>query len=238
MLPSGAPDYRRDVGASGMKTRWWAPACFALAMGGCYTGTQADGGAADEGTGEGGDSVDGSGESGEGESGEDVDPAGCNEMPPPRASLLRMSKTNYVNALQDVFVVALRRLDDFRDGTHPRAWLFAIALRVAGNFRRAQSRRAPLAPLMPDALPAPLAGPFDLLSRSEAARTLHELLARLDDDKRAVFVLAELEQMTAPEIAQALAVNVNTVYSRLRVARIAFEQALQLLRSRAEDEHG
>jgi hypothetical protein len=86
-----------------MKTSWLTPACFALAMGGCYTGAQSDGGAADEGTGEGGESADGSGESGEGESGDNVDPAGCNEMPPPRASLLRMSKTNYVNALQDVF---------------------------------------------------------------------------------------------------------------------------------------
>jgi len=136
------------------------------------------------------------------------------------------------DALQDVFVVALRRLDDFRDGTHPKAWLFAIALRVAGNFRRAQSRRAPLAALAPDALPGPLAGPFEQLSRSEAARTLHELLAVLDDDKRAVFVLAELEQMTAPEMSEALGVNLNTVYSRLRAARRDFEKALERHRAR------
>ena len=74
--------------------------------------------------------------------------------------------------------------------------------------------------------------------RSEAARVLHAFLGSLDDDKRAVFVLAELEQMTAPEIAQALAVNVITVYSRLRTARIAFEQAVFQLRSSSEREHG
>ena len=142
------------------------------------------------------------------------------------------------DALQDVFVVVLRRLDGFREGTHPKAWLFAIALRVAGNYRRAQTRRAPTASLAPDALEGSALGPFDQLSRSEAARVLDAFLGSLDDDKRAVFVLAELEQMTAPEIAQALAVNVNTVYSRLRAARIAFEQAVQVLRSRRESEGG
>ncbi|HMI90618.1 MAG TPA: sigma-70 family RNA polymerase sigma factor [Polyangiales bacterium] len=141
------------------------------------------------------------------------------------------------DALQDVFVVVLRRLDGFREGTHPKAWLFAIALRVAGNYRRAQSRRAPTASLAPDALAGSVLGPFDQLSRSEAARVLHDFLDSLDDDKRAVFVLAELEQMTAPEIAQALAVNVNTVYSRLRAARIAFEQTVLRLRASSE-EHG
>jgi RNA polymerase sigma-70 factor (ECF subfamily) len=48
-----------------------------------------------------------------------------------------------------------------------------------------------------------------------------------------VFVLAELEQMTAPEIAEALSVNLNTVYARLRAARREVEQAA--LREQARD---
>ena len=63
-------------------------------------------------------------------------------------------------------------------------------------------------------------------------RHLHELLSALDDEKRAVFVLAELEQMTAPEIADALSIKLNTVYSRLRAARKKFETALQRHRAR------
>ena len=130
------------------------------------------------------------------------------------------------DALQEVFLVALWRLNGFQAGTHAKAWLFAIAIRVAGNHRRAKRRRAATATFAPDLLPSTQLGPFDQLSRSEAARVVHGFLDSLDDDKRAVFVMVELEQMTAPEIAQALAVNVHTVYSRLRAARIAFEHAV------------
>ncbi|HKU42839.1 MAG TPA: sigma factor-like helix-turn-helix DNA-binding protein, partial [Polyangiales bacterium] len=47
-------------------------------------------------------------------------------------------------------------------------------------------------------------------------------LDTLDDDRRAVFVLAELEELSAPDISQAVGARVNTVYSRLRVARERF----------------
>jgi RNA polymerase sigma-70 factor (ECF subfamily) len=148
------------------------------------------------------------------------------------------------DALQDVFLVVLRRIDGFQAGTHAKAWLFAIALRVAGNYRRALGRRGITAPLAPDALASAQLGPFDRLSRNEAARVLHAFLESLDPDKRAVFVMAELEQMTAPEIAVALSANANTVYSRLRAARIAFEQLLGGMRGdpeqaeRRRDGHG
>ena len=73
----------------------------------------------------------------------------------------------------------------------------------------------------------------DALSEAaEAARLVHRLLDCLDGDRRAVFVLAELEQMTAPEIAAALGVNLNTVYSRLRLARRDFDAALARYRAR------
>jgi RNA polymerase sigma-70 factor, ECF subfamily len=41
-----------------------------------------------------------------------------------------------------------------------------------------------------------------------------------------VFVMTDLEQMSAPEISEALGVNLNTVYSRLRAARAAFNEAV------------
>ncbi len=80
------------------------PACIALTLCACYTGADGNGGGgADEGTSGADASGEASAETGEGESGDPADPAGCNEMPPPRAALLRMSKTNYVNALREVF---------------------------------------------------------------------------------------------------------------------------------------
>ena len=54
----------------------------------------------------------------------------------------------------------------------------------------------------------------------------HRLLAGLDETKREVFILAELEGLTLAEISEALGVNQNTVASRLRAARREFEVAL------------
>jgi len=137
------------------------------------------------------------------------------------------------DALQDVFLVALRRIAEFREGTHPKAWLFAIALRVAGNYRRGLRRRGEPLPLEDVGVPAGQAGPFDATAEHQARRFLHEFLEALDDKRRAVFVMAELEQLTAPEIAQALSANLNTVYSWLRSARLEFVRAVER-RSKAE----
>ncbi|HKP64568.1 MAG TPA: sigma-70 family RNA polymerase sigma factor [Polyangiales bacterium] len=125
------------------------------------------------------------------------------------------------DALQDVYLVVLRRIEEFQ-GTHVKAWLFAILLRVAGNYRRSQRRRGPSEPLLEEQLPASDAGPFEQAAREQARRILHGFLDSLEDNRRAVFVMAELEQMTAPEIARALSANLNTVYSWLRSARAEF----------------
>ena len=80
----------------------------------------------------------------------------------------------------------------------------------------------------PDHLPdASTAGPAESAEQAEALRVLDQLLRELEEGRRAVFILAEIEQMTAAEIAEALGINVNTVYSRLRVARQEFECALR-----------
>ena len=53
------------------------------------------------------------------------------------------------------------------------------------------------------------------------------ILEQLDDDKRMVFALVELEQLSVPEVARMLDLNLNTAYSRLRLARQAFEAAVK-----------
>ena len=73
-------------------------------------------------------------------------------------------------------------------------------------------------------------GPFDQTAKQQARQILHAFLARLDDNRRAAFVMAELEQMTAPEIAEALTANANTVYSWVRAARGEFVRMLEGLR--------
>jgi RNA polymerase sigma-70 factor (ECF subfamily) len=135
------------------------------------------------------------------------------------------------DVVQEVFVVAHRRLADFEGRSSVKTWLFGILLRVVSDYRRTLRRKGGLAPL-PEALAADGGCPQANTEHREKLRLLHALLDTLDDDKRAVFVLAELEQMTAPEIVEALGVNLNTVYSRLRAARRGFDEALRRHRAR------
>ena len=55
---------------------------------------------------------------------------------------------------------------------------------------------------------------------------LERLLDTLDDDKRAILVLVDVEQMSVPEAAEALGINLNTAYWRLRAARKRLDKAL------------
>jgi RNA polymerase sigma-70 factor, ECF subfamily len=133
------------------------------------------------------------------------------------------------DAAQDAFLVVHRRLADV-EGDALRPFLFGVVRRVAADHRRSASRRGTSA--LEDG-PEPVSaapGPERDLERAEASRIVHHLLGQLSDEQREVFVLAELEQMAAPEIAVALGVPLNTVYSRLRAARAAFEkQAARLV---------
>lgn len=132
------------------------------------------------------------------------------------------------DAVQDVFMVVLRRLDQYQAGSHPKAWLFAIALRVARNYRRSMRRKdSRLSAIDGDVFSASSEhDPFERAARTEAVRLLHAFLERIHEDKRSVFIMTELEQMSAPEIADALHVNLNTIYARIRAARREFEQAV------------
>jgi RNA polymerase sigma-70 factor (ECF subfamily) len=133
---------------------------------------------------------------------------------------------------QEVFFIAHRRLHEFEGRASAKTWLFRILYHVVQHHFRSHARKhkhllLASAPLDPDHLPAAGgAGPAESAEQAEALRVLDQLLAQLEDGRRAVFVLAEIEQMTAAEIALALGINVNTVYSRLRVARQEFESAL------------
>jgi RNA polymerase sigma-70 factor (ECF subfamily) len=135
------------------------------------------------------------------------------------------------DAAQDTFLVVFRRLEDFQGHSSLRTWLFGILLRVARDHRRRAARR-PTAPLEEEPAGPDSDGPEAQARVHEASRRLHRLLESLDEDRRAVFVMAELEQMSVPEIAETIGANVNTVYSRLRLARRDFEAALARDRAR------
>ncbi|HEU4407494.1 MAG TPA: sigma-70 family RNA polymerase sigma factor [Polyangiaceae bacterium] len=142
---------------------------------------------------------------------------------------LGVAESSVEDALQDVFVVVHRRLDEFGGRSSLKTWLFGIALRVTHDHRRRVRRKGGHEPL-DEAVADPAPGPQERAANAEMIGLLDRALDALDDDRRAVFVLAELEQMSAPEIAEALGVKLNTVYSRLRLARQDFERAFAGLR--------
>ena len=135
------------------------------------------------------------------------------------------------DATQMVFLVLAQR----GDGIQPavvRAFLFGTALRVASDFRRKSGRAVSvvnLGALGEHAHPAPDAE--QQAARSELRRLLNRALDELAPELRAVFVLAELEEMTmAEEIARVLSIPAGTVASRLRRAREAFAEKAGELR--------
>jgi RNA polymerase sigma-70 factor (ECF subfamily) len=144
---------------------------------------------------------------------------------------LGVHESDVEDRTQEVFVVAHRRFDQFEDRGHgPRAWLFQIVLRVASDARR-HRRRHPEDPDGGDAMgrAAVDAPQADAILRREALSRLDAALETIDVGRRAVIVLHEIEEMTAPEIAQVLGIPLNTVYSRLRVGRAELEEALARL---------
>jgi RNA polymerase sigma-70 factor (ECF subfamily) len=62
--------------------------------------------------------------------------------------------------------------------------------------------------------------------QNERLALAHAALETLSDEHREVFVLARVEEMSAPEIAEVIGIPLNTVYSRLRAARLAFDAAI------------
>ncbi|MBA3547711.1 MAG: sigma-70 family RNA polymerase sigma factor, partial [Nannocystis sp.] len=120
------------------------------------------------------------------------------------------------DVVQDVFLIAYRRLEQLNFEVSPRAWLFGVTRRVTFRYRRGAARsarrNAAFAEFAQPAARAPQ-------QRHDDAEQLRGLLGRLGDGTRVVWELTEVLGMSAPEIASELALPLNTVYSRLRLAR-------------------
>jgi RNA polymerase sigma-70 factor, ECF subfamily len=133
--------------------------------------------------------------------------------------------------VQRVFIVLSNRLDDVQIGSE-KGFLLQTALRIAARSRRTVARRREV---LTDELPQlvdPVSTPEELANRRQMRRTVDRILGQMDDDLRIVFLLYEVEQMTAAEIATALNIPNGTVASRLRRARADFRDRVFTL------EHG
>ncbi len=131
----------------------------------------------------------------------------------------------------DVFLQVHRRFADF-DQTRPlRPWLFGFAFRVASDHRRLARHRHEVRDDQAVALD-PSAPADEQIARAQRHTLLSEALELVELDRRAVLVLHDIDGVAIPEIAESLAIPVNTAYSRLRLAREELAAAVKRLHAR------
>ena len=130
--------------------------------------------------------------------------------------------------VQEVFIVIHSKLSTVRQPASLRSWIYGIVRRTVSSHRRsgAKLHAAIMVPVEESALATGEPSPQDVAERRSQLELLSNLLAGLSPPKREVFILAELEEMSVPELAAALEIPLNTAYSRLRHARQEFEAAL------------
>ncbi len=129
----------------------------------------------------------------------------------------------------EVFLRVHERLDEYDGARHIRPWLFAFAFRVASGHRRLARHRLEVSAGAAEPISHDTTADERLLVREDQALFLSALDA-IDLDRRAVFVLHELDEVPIPQVAEALGIPTGTAYSRLRLARQEFHQAVRRLR--------
>jgi RNA polymerase sigma-70 factor (ECF subfamily) len=131
---------------------------------------------------------------------------------------LGVPESDVEDVCQEVWVAVHRKLGGFEGRSTLRTWLYGICLRITWDHRR----RAHVQRELPVAEPPERAvepTQHEELMRGEGRRQLDTLLQKLDEDKRAVFVLYELEELTMKEVAEIIGCPLQTAYSRLHAAR-------------------
>lgn len=124
------------------------------------------------------------------------------------------------DVFHEVFLVVHRRLSDYDGRASIPTWLFGITRNVVLHHRRGHARHQRRLAVAPAPRPDP--GPDDYVAQLEARALVDRFLAGLGEEQRLAFVLAEIEGLRAPEIAEQLGLNLNTLYSRLQALRKQF----------------
>ena len=130
---------------------------------------------------------------------------------------------------QEVFVRVHERFAEYDASRPVRPWLFAFAFRLVAGQRRLARNRLERIGLGSEPVATALPADQQMALGEDRALAL-AALDSIDVERRAVFVLHELDEVPIPEVAEALGIPVNTAYSRLRVARVEFAAAASRLR--------
>lgn len=133
------------------------------------------------------------------------------------------------DVVQQVFVAIHRQLDHYEGRCALSTWVYAIVLRTVSNHRRACRRKGAghaLASRVTSEAELIETGdsPLDQAEKRQATQIARDVLGQMNTDNARAFVMFELWGLSVPEIAEASSVPINTVYSRLRRARLEFSR--------------
>jgi RNA polymerase sigma-70 factor (ECF subfamily) len=130
----------------------------------------------------------------------------------------------------DVFVVVHRAIHGYDRARPIKPWLCAIAARVASDYRRlARNRNEDVTAELDARSVEPAAD--RLLEIKDAQALVVAALERVDETRRVVFVMVDIDELPVAEVAHALSIPVNTAYSRLRVAREEFAASVRRIKT-------
>jgi RNA polymerase sigma-70 factor (ECF subfamily) len=152
---------------------------------------------------------------------------------------LGVREADAMDVTQSVFLTIHLRLASFEGRAQLRTWIFGICMRVASDHRRSAPVRREA---VTDSIDANLgaaghdADPSVRAESRQAAAIAESLLNQLPEEQRIAFVLFELEEMSAEEIATLTDTAVGTIRSRLRLAREALHREAKRLTARASTE--
>lgn len=132
--------------------------------------------------------------------------------------------------VQEVFLVAHRRLSEFRPEARATTWLFGITRNVVrGRRRKRWGRERSLGedetPELPDLGPSPA----DALERRQTTERVYRILATMNDRYREHLILFELEGLSGEAIAELTGTKVSNVWVTLSRARAQFLERTERL---------
>jgi RNA polymerase sigma-70 factor (ECF subfamily) len=130
---------------------------------------------------------------------------------------------------QEVFLAAFHRWHAYDPARPLRPWLFGIAFRAVSDHRYKAHHHREVRSVDPSSFAVPAVGDEAIEAR-EARSLVLAALEKLPAERRAVFIMHDLDGCAAPEISDSLGIPLNTVYSRLRVAREEMASAIKRLR--------
>jgi len=130
--------------------------------------------------------------------------------------------------LQDVMLTAWTSAATFRGESKVRTWLLVIARNRAINSIR---RKVPLVIPFDEALDSPSAdtSPLERIEKNARKQMLNEALNRLPEQQREILELVFYHQLTGPEVAEVLEINLGTVKSRLHRAKEMLRRVLEMM---------